>query len=91
MYHCSSVVLLYLYYRSTASWPVEPPADETEGWRYFRVKQNGKNANGHTHYLSLSGFEIYGEVKGVSDKDLGEVTTVGHDVIIRCREGSKGG
>jgi len=72
---------------------VEPPSEETEGWRYFRVKQNGKNANGHTHYLSLSGFEIYGEVKGISDNDLGEFTTMGYDVMLCqcCREGSKGG
>ena len=60
-------------FSSTASWPLEPPKEETGGWRYVRIKQNGKNANGHTHYLSLSGFEIYGEVKGVSDKDIGMV------------------
>ena len=72
---------------------MEPPSDDTEGWRYFRIKQNGKNSNGHTHYLSLSGFEIYGEVKGVSDKDLGKVITMGCDVIVchYCRDGSKGG
>ena len=31
----------------------------------------GKNASGQTHYLSLSGFEIYGHVTGVCD-DLGK-------------------
>ena len=28
----------------------------------------GKNASGHTHYLSLSGFEVYGTVTGVADE-----------------------
>ena len=32
----------------------------------------GKNASGQTHYLSLSGFEIYGHVNGVCD-DLGKI------------------
>ena len=35
------------------------------------VQQNGKNASGQTHYLSLSGLEIYGKVTGVCD-DLGK-------------------
>ncbi|XP_064604069.1 LOW QUALITY PROTEIN: E3 ubiquitin-protein ligase HECTD1-like [Liolophura sinensis] len=56
---------------STASWPLEPAKDETQGWRHIRLKQNGKNASGQTHYLSLSGFEVYGTVTGVCD-DLGK-------------------
>lgn len=36
-----------------------------------RLQQTGKNASGQTHYLSLSGFEIYGTVTGVCD-DLGK-------------------
>ena len=63
---------------STASWPLEPknvPGDEgekeTQGWRHIRIKQNGKNASGQTHYLSISGFEIYGSVTGVCDDQLG--------------------
>lgn len=55
---------------STASWPLDPPADEEQGWRHVRLQQTGKNASGQTHYLSLSGFEIYGIVTGVCD-DLG--------------------
>jgi len=55
---------------STASWPLEPAAEEKQGWRYVRIQQNGKNASGQTHYLSLSGFEIYGTVTGVCN-DLG--------------------
>lgn len=55
---------------STASWPLEPPVEETQGWRHIRLQQAGKNASGQTHYLSLSGFEIYGTVTGVCD-DLG--------------------
>jgi len=57
-------------FRSTASWPLESPPEEKQGWRYVRIQQNGKNASGQTHYLSLSGFEIYGSVTGVCN-DLG--------------------
>lgn len=56
---------------STASWPIEVPADEYQGWRHVRIQQCGKNASGQTHYLSLSGFEIYGQVTGIAD-DLGK-------------------
>lgn len=55
---------------STASWPLDPPSEEVQGWRHVRLQQTGKNASGQTHYLSLSGFEIYGVVTGVCD-DLG--------------------
>ncbi|CAG2121245.1 unnamed protein product, partial [Medioppia subpectinata] len=55
---------------STASWNLTVPGDEKQGWRHIRVQQSGKNASGQTHYLSLSGFEIYGTVTGVCD-DLG--------------------
>lgn len=30
----------------------------------------GKNASGQTHYLSLSGFELYGTVTGVVEENL---------------------
>ncbi|XP_074662874.1 E3 ubiquitin-protein ligase HECTD1-like [Tubulanus polymorphus] len=56
---------------STASWPIEAPSDEKQGWRHIRLQQTGKNASGQTHYLSLSGFEIYGTVTGVCD-DIGK-------------------
>lgn len=55
---------------STASWPLEPVADETQGYRHLRIQQSGKNASGQTHYLSLSGLEVYGTVTGVAE-DLG--------------------
>ncbi|XP_069118347.1 E3 ubiquitin-protein ligase HECTD1-like isoform X3 [Argopecten irradians] len=56
---------------STATWTLNPSKDETQGWRHIRLQQTGKNASGQTHYLSLSGFEIYGTVTGVCD-DLGK-------------------
>uniref|UniRef100_H2Z0Z7 E3 ubiquitin-protein ligase n=1 Tax=Ciona savignyi TaxID=51511 RepID=H2Z0Z7_CIOSA len=56
---------------STASWPVSPESDETKGWRHFRIQQNGKNSSRHMTYLSISGFEIYGKVTGVSDEAPG--------------------
>lgn len=56
---------------STATWPIEVPQDEYQGWRHVRIQQAGKNASGQTHYLSLSGFEIYGQVVSVCE-DLGK-------------------
>ncbi len=47
-------------------------AEEKQGWRHVRIQMTGKNASGQTHYLSLSGFEIYGTVTGVCD-DMGKV------------------
>lgn len=56
---------------STATWPVDVSThNETQGWRHIRIQQSGKNASGQTHYLSLSGFEVYGTVTGICE-DLG--------------------
>lgn len=55
---------------NTATWQLELPTDETQGWRHLRLQQIGKNSSGQTHYLSVSGFEVYGEVTGVCE-DLG--------------------
>ncbi|XP_041122670.1 E3 ubiquitin-protein ligase HECTD1-like isoform X3 [Polyodon spathula] len=57
---------------STATWPLDPSKDEKQGWRHIRIKQMGKNASGQTHYLSLSGFELYGTVNGVCEDQLGK-------------------
>ena len=43
------------------------PTTTPKGWRHIRIKQNGKNSSGQTHYLSISGFEVYGTVLGVCD------------------------
>ncbi|KAK6029560.1 HECT-domain protein [Ostertagia ostertagi] len=49
---------------STATWPIED--DRTKGpFRYLRIAQNGKNSSGQTCYLSVSGFEVYGEIVDV--------------------------
>ncbi|VDN30058.1 unnamed protein product, partial [Cylicostephanus goldi] len=49
---------------STATWPIED--DRTKGpFRYLRIAQNGKNSSGQTYYLSISGFEVYGEIVDV--------------------------
>ncbi|KJH41368.1 HECT-domain protein [Dictyocaulus viviparus] len=49
---------------STATWPIED--DRNKGpFRYLRIAQNGKNSSGQTYYLSISGFEIYGEIVDV--------------------------
>ncbi|KAG8545140.1 hypothetical protein GDO81_021357 [Engystomops pustulosus] len=57
---------------STATWPLDPQREEKQGWRHIRIKQTGKNASGQTHYLSLSGFELYGNVTGVCEDQLGK-------------------
>ena len=57
--------------RSVGSWDLTSPEDAT-GWRHIRLKTTGPNASGTTHYLSVSGLEIYGEVRGLADEDLGE-------------------
>lgn len=44
---------------STATWRIRADAP----YRYLRVQQNGKNASGQSHYLSLSGLEVYGKVR----------------------------
>ncbi|VDN22260.1 unnamed protein product [Gongylonema pulchrum] len=63
---------------STATWPLS--CNEGKGishyivlmglslgspYRYIRIAQNGKNASNQNHYLSLSGFEIYGDIVDV--------------------------
>uniref|UniRef100_A0AAV2JG34 E3 ubiquitin-protein ligase n=1 Tax=Knipowitschia caucasica TaxID=637954 RepID=A0AAV2JG34_KNICA len=57
---------------STATWPLDPAKDEKQGWRHIRIKQMGKNASGQTHYLSLSGLELYGTVTAVCEDQLGK-------------------
>ncbi|KAK6110532.1 HECT-domain (ubiquitin-transferase) family protein [Brugia pahangi] len=52
------------YPGSTASWPIACPEDKGP-YRYIRIAQNGRNASNQNHYLSLSGFEIYGDVVDV--------------------------
>ncbi|VDN05396.1 unnamed protein product [Thelazia callipaeda] len=47
------------YPGSTATWTL---LCTTGPYRYIRIAQNGKNASNHNHFLSLSGFEIYGDV-----------------------------
>lgn len=55
---------------STSTWAIYCP-DEIEGYRHIRIQQNGRNASNQTHYLSLSGFEIYGKVVSVCE-DMGK-------------------
>ncbi|KAM8917345.1 E3 ubiquitin-protein ligase HECTD1 isoform 3-T3 [Spinachia spinachia] len=57
---------------STATWPLDPSKEEKQGWRHIRIKQMGKNASGQTHYLSLSGLEVYGTVTAVCEDQLGK-------------------
>ncbi|XP_077476679.1 E3 ubiquitin-protein ligase HECTD1 isoform X1 [Stigmatopora argus] len=57
---------------STTTWPLEPSKDEKQGWRHIRIKQMGKNASAQTHYLSLSGLELYGTVTAVCEDQLGK-------------------
>ncbi|XP_050562022.1 E3 ubiquitin-protein ligase Ufd4 isoform X2 [Spodoptera frugiperda] len=47
----------------TATWRIRSDAP----YRFLRIQQNGKNASGQSHYLSLSGLEIYGKVLSVNE------------------------
>ncbi|XP_076297611.1 ubiquitin fusion-degradation 4-like isoform X1 [Lasioglossum baleicum] len=69
---------------NTATWTLELPTDETQGWRHLRLQQIGKNSSGQTHYLSVSGFEVYGEVTGVCE-DLGRAAREAEAGIRRLR------
>lgn len=67
---------------STCTWPIDCPADESQGYRHVRIQQNGRNASGQTHYLSLSGFEIYGKVVSVCD-DMGKTAAKENEAKLR--------
>lgn len=69
---------------TTASWHVVAP-DDPIGWRHVRIKLSGPNASGQSHYVSMSGLELYGEIRGLADEDLGESETCGGE------EGREGG
>jgi E3 ubiquitin-protein ligase HECTD1 len=51
---------------STHTWPITVPTEAPEeGWRYIRIRMTGPNSSDDSHYLSLSGFEVYGTVHKV--------------------------
>lgn len=66
---------------STSTWTINCP-DESEGYRHIRIQQNGRNASNQTHYLSLSGFEIYGKVMSVCE-DMGKTAAKEAEAKIR--------
>jgi E3 ubiquitin-protein ligase HECTD1 len=53
---------------STATWKLDAVPNAGDGWRYVCIQQSGRNASGQYYNLSLSGFEIYGQVTGVCDQ-----------------------
>jgi E3 ubiquitin-protein ligase HECTD1 len=62
---------------SVASWVIsdfeessELLVDEKLGWRFVRLQQNGKNSSDEHYHLSISGFEIYGQVTAVVFESL---------------------
>lgn len=67
---------------STCTWPIECSVEEQQGFRHVRIHQNGRNASGQTHYLSLSGFEIYGKVITVCD-DMGKAAAKENEAKLR--------
>lgn len=69
---------------STATWQIKAPAEEQQGWRHVRIQQCGKNASGQTHYLSLSGLELYGTVLGVCE-ELGKAAKEAEQQLRRQR------
>ncbi|KAL8608279.1 hypothetical protein ACOMHN_042146 [Nucella lapillus] len=69
---------------STMTWPLDVDHSEKQGWRHIRIQQMGKNASGQTHYLSLSGLEIYGTVTGICD-DIGKAAREAEATLRRQR------
>lgn len=67
---------------STCTWAIFCPPEETEGFRHIRIQQNGRNASNQTHYLSLSGFEIYGRVVSVCE-DMGKTAVKEAEAKVR--------
>ncbi|CAO1338887.1 unnamed protein product [Diamesa serratosioi] len=67
---------------STCTWPIESFSEDTQGFRHIRIQQNGKNSSGQTHYLSLSGVEVYGKVISVCD-DIGKIVTKETETKVR--------
>nr|XP_039251109.1 uncharacterized protein LOC120328643 [Styela clava] len=53
---------------STATWNITSHVGEKQGWRHFRLQQSGQTARKRTHYLSMSGLEIYGTVTGACEQ-----------------------
>ncbi|XP_065182623.1 E3 ubiquitin-protein ligase HECTD1-like [Sycon ciliatum] len=60
------------------------PATE-EGWRHMRIQITGPNSSGQTHYLSLSGFEVYGTVVQVAQDQLGKAAREAEAYVRKCR------
>ncbi|XP_013177652.1 PREDICTED: E3 ubiquitin-protein ligase HECTD1 isoform X2 [Papilio xuthus] len=72
---------------STATWRLRADA----AYRYLRVQQNGKNASGQSHYLSLSGFEIYGKVVSVIESPPRQCAGTGAAVTTGAAAGAATG
>eukprot|EP00036_Acanthoecidae_sp_10tr_P012628 CAMPEP_0206295484 /NCGR_PEP_ID=MMETSP0106_2-20121207/5189_1 /ASSEMBLY_ACC=CAM_ASM_000206 /TAXON_ID=81532 /ORGANISM="Acanthoeca-like sp., Strain 10tr" /LENGTH=2416 /DNA_ID=CAMNT_0053726137 /DNA_START=1 /DNA_END=7251 /DNA_ORIENTATION=- len=60
---------------STHTWKLREPVG-CGPWRYVRIIITGPNEKNGSHFLSLSGFEVYGEVIGVVEEPLAEVVKV---------------
>ena len=66
---------------STATWKIEGGGGEV---RHVRIQQMGRNASAQTHYLSLSGFEIYGTATGVCE-ELGKAAKEAEAALRKAR------
>ena len=75
---------------SVGTWTLTPP-DDPIGWRHLRLKISGPNASGQTHYLSVSGLELYGEIRGLADEDLGGYSVCVCVGWVQCVCGGGGG
>ena len=69
---------------STATWKIEGGAAVAGGVRHVRIQQYGRNASAQTHYLSLSGFEIYGTATGVCE-ELGKAAKEAEAALRKAR------
>lgn len=58
---------------------------EHNGWRHFRVVLTGPNEKSSSHYLSVSGFELYGKITAVSEDSLAKHVEEQESALARRR------
>eukprot|EP00041_Stephanoeca_diplocostata_P036623 m.1344514 g.1344514 ORF g.1344514 m.1344514 type:complete len:2563 (-) comp24902_c1_seq2:195-7883(-) len=61
------------------------PTHKHVGWRHFRLALTGPNEKGSTHYMSLSGFELYGKITEVSEDSLARHVEAQESALARRR------
>ena len=67
------------------TWNLKSEASK-KGYRYFKIRQDGKNSGGND-YISISGFEVYGTVVSKLLEWPGKLETVVHKRVVENQSG----